>query len=519
MAGAAGAAAAAAAVAAAVAAAALADVNTLLTACGITDANVRNAIVHREGFLTVEDLAVLESDTDVTEMAKRMAGRTAAEGRAHLSTVQIKRLQAMVWWIHDRRQRSLDINVADFTPAAMDAARERKRIEQERPETEASVKDLSKFDPDHFKVHEDAFMNWLAQTYGVRKEPLRYIVRPEEEPDVFTDDAERRMFQIPLTGDGYEEDNRAVYRKLKAFLINTAGWAWIEPYNASENGREAFWAWSNHYNGQGELSKRTALAKASLVSLHYRNERSMSFERYTELLSRAFTTLDKDPDEAKSERQKVETLVNGIKVSEGQLQGCLAVIMDRYPSDFTQACAYFSSYVARIHGGAQLENKRYRKRQISGLGTHPRGGRGRGRYGGRYGGRYNDRGGRGAGRDGRGGRGRLGPNRINGVDVSDPTRAFTAQEWEALARDGGRAYVWQARERIAGRGRGRDGGRFGPGQQPGRNIAALGYYQPDPNQQQPPPAPAPAPDAAGRGLGDRGGRNGRGFGRGAYQQH
>jgi hypothetical protein len=49
--------------------------------------------------------------------------------------------------------------------------------------------------------------------------------------------------------------------KLKAFLADSPAWAWIEPYDLAKNGRAAYQAWINHYNGQGKLSKRTALAK------------------------------------------------------------------------------------------------------------------------------------------------------------------------------------------------------------------------------------------------------------------
>jgi hypothetical protein len=68
----------------------------------------------------------------------------------------------------------------------------------------------------------------------------------------------------------------------KAFLIDSpGGWAWIEPHDMAENGRNAYLAWIAHYNGEGELSKRTAPAEAKLETLHYKSERSMSFERCT----------------------------------------------------------------------------------------------------------------------------------------------------------------------------------------------------------------------------------------------
>ena len=49
------------------------ELNAVFAMCGITDAGMRANIIAREGFTQLEDLGVLETDTDVTEMAKRMA--------------------------------------------------------------------------------------------------------------------------------------------------------------------------------------------------------------------------------------------------------------------------------------------------------------------------------------------------------------------------------------------------------------------------------------------------------------
>jgi hypothetical protein len=64
-----------------------------------------------------------------------------------------------------------------------------------------------------------------------------------------------------------------------------------------------------HYNGEGKLSKRTAIVKAKLDQLHYKNKRSMSFEKCTEVMTKCFNTLHKDPDQCYSDRQKVEKLL------------------------------------------------------------------------------------------------------------------------------------------------------------------------------------------------------------------
>ena len=107
----------------------------------------------------------------------------------------------------------------------------------------------------------------------------------------------------------------------------------------------------------------------------------MSFERYTELLTKCFSTLDKDIDEKLSDIQKVNGLLKGIKTQDMELLASKAVISQRYPRDLAAACAYFSKEVARLHGGAQLENQcNHRKRHISDFGRDGGRGQGQGRY-------------------------------------------------------------------------------------------------------------------------------------------
>jgi hypothetical protein len=482
----------------------IAELNLVLETCGILDAATRTNIINREGFTSLDDLGVLETDTDVMEMAKRMATRTQAEGRVLLGTVVIKRLQTLVWWIRDQQKRGLALVAANFDAAVMNQAAEMKNLRRELADKEPSITELGKFDPDDFDAHEDAFLNLLAQSFGVLREPLRYVVRPDTAPAEFATNEERRMFQFPLTGGSFELDNQAVYRKLKAFLIDSPGWAWIERHDTAEDGRAAYMAWTAHYNGEGELSKRTAIAKSKLDQVHYRNERSMSFEKCTEIMTKCFNTLHKDPDQRYSDRQKVEKLLKALKCQDAELLAAKAVIDQQFPRDYIGACGYFSSQVARIHGPAQLEyrNSRNKKRGIYAIDSRSqRGGRARGRTGNR------------GGRGGRGRGGRQQPSHvINGIDVSDPNRNFTAQEWEALGPNNGRSTVLQMRERASGRGNrgGRSHGR-GRGRDNERTVSAAGkgererevHFEDDANR-----------DEGTRN--ERGGRNGRGFGRGAY---
>lgn len=484
------------------------ELNMVFETCGITDAGMRVNIINREGFQSLADLGVLETDTDVSDMAKRLASRTQAEGRVYLGTVVVKRLQTLVWWVRDHQKRGLPVNAADFSVQAMNEAAEMKSLKRDMAEKEPSVSDLGKFDPDDFDAYEDAFMNLLAQSFGVIHEPLRYVVRPEAVPETFATTEEQRMYQFPLTGNSFELDNQSVYRKLKAFLIDSPGWAWIEPHDTAENGRAAYMAWTAHYNGEGELSKRTALAKAKLDQLHYKNERSMSFEKCTEVMTKCFNTLHKDPDQRYSDRQKVEKLLKSIKCQEGELLAAKVVIDQQYPRDFVGACGYFSQQVARIHGPAQLEYKQQRgkKRGIYAIDTRQgRGGRGRGRTGNRSG-----RGGHG-GRGGARGRGNSNNTHLmNGIDVSDPMRNFTAQEWETLG-PANRTLIMEMRNRTSGQGRGTGGRGQGRGRgdiNGGRSANVSALTMDNESEQNDGHSETT--------RSERGGRNGRGFGRGAY---
>ena len=246
-------------------------------------------------------------------------------------------------------------------------------------------------------------------------------------PVIFTYDFEDRIFQMPLTGQEYNLDNGTLYAKLKAFLIGSAGYAWIEWYDHADNGRTSFKAWVDHYNGLGELNKRTALSKARMREIHYKNEQSMSFEKYTEMIIKWFSTLDKDEDNKLSEQKKVNVIINGIRVQDIQLMEATSYIAGKYPRDLTMACTYLYREVARIHGSAQFagQTSRRKRRQIYSADSS---GRGWGCFGNRgcvCGREYERSNSRGRGGSGRSNIDIGGISDFKGIDISNPTRAFT----------------------------------------------------------------------------------------------
>lgn len=120
----------------------IAELHAVLTTCGITEADTpRVSVIDREGFNELPDLGILETDGDVTEMANRMAKRTVDDGRVTLgTTVVIKRLQTLVWWIRDRQKRGLPLIAAEFTPEVLQQeAAQMKNLRRELPDREPSI--------------------------------------------------------------------------------------------------------------------------------------------------------------------------------------------------------------------------------------------------------------------------------------------------------------------------------------------------------------------------------------------
>jgi hypothetical protein len=56
------------------------EAHVVLERCGVVAEATHNNIITREGFMQLADFGVLENDTDISKMAKRMASRMVAEG-------------------------------------------------------------------------------------------------------------------------------------------------------------------------------------------------------------------------------------------------------------------------------------------------------------------------------------------------------------------------------------------------------------------------------------------------------
>jgi hypothetical protein len=58
---------------------------------------------------------------------------------------------------------------------------------------------------------------------GIHSELLHYVIQDEDPSADFATTNQEHTYQLPMAGAEFEADNRMVYRKLKAFLIDGPG--------------------------------------------------------------------------------------------------------------------------------------------------------------------------------------------------------------------------------------------------------------------------------------------------------
>jgi hypothetical protein len=366
-----------------------------------------------------------------------------------------KKVCAWVFWAAERRRRNLPVDMATWGAAGTMAEAMQAMAISESVKTREVPSELipGKVETElGWYVWDEKFENYLAAQIGTANTPLDYVIRRDKpvgwDPVVDATNAhEERRYQVALAGPEFNQDDKAVYLKLKGFCLDTPAWEWIREFDRQMSGRNAMIALRMHYEGEGEVSKRIGVAHATLDSSLYRNEFTFSFERFSTRMKMAFTVLEKH-GEPYAEMTKVKMLNDRIQIpNNGQIQIAKSNMMDMHPNNFNDAVGYMAKKVTEIFPDAfdaDTRRDHRRKRNVS----EARSGRGRGRprRGGRRG--RDGRESRDGGRTGNGGRSQRGRARtegnsggrrvtwMNGIDVTDVRRVFTDEEFQCLGASG-----------------------------------------------------------------------------------
>jgi hypothetical protein len=304
------------------------------------------------------------------------------------------------------------------------------------------------------------------------------------------------------------------YRLLSDLVNGTSGYTWISDYDRAQDGRAAWFALVEHYEGGGQREKRMSAAVATIKALHYKNESIFSFEDFSRKLIQAYRDLE-GTDEEMTNFNKVKTMLEKIQINLPRAEVAKSHVRQHYRQDIHGAIEYLGTEFADMFADA-ISFKRGRARGISAVERPTQ---------------------RPRTNECEPQRNIDGITTFFGVDVTDVGRTFSSQEMANLGPRG-QAYVFQERERLGiarsargGRGtRGRGGGRGNFNNDSRRRIGAIdtvtadevsGITQdttlPPLNPDSKTPVAPPPPGMVQSGMNNRGSQNGSGFGAGAYQ--
>ena len=334
--------------------------DTVLTWIGF-DQEATRARIRAEGFDTFADLATMK-EKDIRDLAESYGRRTVGDGRMIFGLRRIRYLIGLIHWVQDFARIGEEPTIDGIEDAAefctaLDTAYYRadvRKIEKDQSDTVSKAADPGKFkDERKWPEWDPSFVNYLSTIPGVSGVPLSYVVREKEIPDVGADYNsfnERAVACAPLAGPTFQADSRKVHQLIKSFLQTETAEQWIKPMARRQSGREDMQALRNHYSGEGNTSRRIAVAERLRDTLHYKNEKSLTFSNFLDKLQRMFNIFEEENEEI-SEQAKVRMLLK--KIEHPQLQDAVGALrvrvqMDGDKTTFTMCANHLSAIVSEL---------------------------------------------------------------------------------------------------------------------------------------------------------------------------
>ena len=138
-----------------------------LKICGFTTQAGRNAIV-QEGFNNLNSFSIM-TNTDINDMAKRLVILPTSRGGYKINQVQIKHLQALVYWLKDCERRDIPPEINLFTIKERDNLIKEMNLEKRQEDTndQATVKTPGKLKPSDWFDWQLLFENFISSLKGV----------------------------------------------------------------------------------------------------------------------------------------------------------------------------------------------------------------------------------------------------------------------------------------------------------------------------------------------------------------
>ena len=130
----------------------------------------------------------------------------------------------------------------------------------------------------------EALLNMTKNLMRVDNDPLYYVRRPDQPADWVPPNAfEKRMYQLPHTGDVYNRYKKMVWVKILKAYLNTPSWEWIKEFEATEDSRSA-WQFLVDKCEVKDATKKRVLLATKVFSLSPNDKRTFYRYRVTILI-------------------------------------------------------------------------------------------------------------------------------------------------------------------------------------------------------------------------------------------
>jgi hypothetical protein len=210
---------------------------------------------------------------------------------------QMKQVQAMVYWVNDCERVGDRPTVVGHTQksfiALLRTCKDRKKIREvqiERSESRAKEAMPSALkEGTDFLDWEDQLFSTLTLRYGAKGIPISYVIRENDEPEragTFPNFNEECIARTPLSGPAFDQDNQDVHFLIQNLIAKQPAETFVKPHRKKKSGRADMIALRNHYKGHGNKAKLKAEAVALKNTLHYKNEKALTFDTYLQCVQK-----------------------------------------------------------------------------------------------------------------------------------------------------------------------------------------------------------------------------------------
>ena len=323
---------------------------------GFTVRNQRNNII-TDSFGAYGDIKML-NEKDISSMSVDWASRTQQNGRIHFGIRRTKLLKALVHWVQDFYRIS---SIPSIEHMNKDKFLSELHRAIHRAEIRHNMKDASTNDESspgmlenerQWKQWEEKFVNHLRCQIGSNGVPLSYVIRENDEPNNdgdFPDFITQTIECAPLDGEYFKADRLTVFNLIVSFTTGQPSGDWIKSTIRSSNGRKSMKALRSHFAGEGNATRNLSTADRLKESLHYRSERSMTFETFLNQCQKMYTIYDKEGDPM-SDEAKVRFLFKRIQHSSlrSSIEALKAQMTSGVHINYTMAANHLTTAVSEL---------------------------------------------------------------------------------------------------------------------------------------------------------------------------